>query len=204
MFSGIVQGTGKVSKITTKKDHITLEISAPKNFNKKLKKGASISVDGVCLTSLDNGKNKLRFDVIEETLKRTNLKTLSRGSLVNLERSINASTEVGGHLMSGHIHFTGKVIKTSFKDSTGDILIKFSSKFKEYIFEKGYIGLNGCSLTLGKVNKDSFYIHLIPETLSVTNLKNLKKDSLVNVEIDQNTIAIVETVKNTLASQKSW
>lgn len=204
MFSGIVQGTGKVSKITTKKDHITLEISAPKNFNKKLKKGASISVDGVCLTSLDNGKNKLRFDVIEETLKRTNLKTLSRGSLVNLERSINASTEVGGHLMSGHIHFTGKVIKTSFKDSTGDILIKFSSKFKEYIFEKGYIGLNGCSLTLGKVNKDSFYIHLIPETLSVTNLKNLKKGSLVNVEIDQNTIAIVETVKNTLASQKSW
>ena len=81
---------------------------------------------------------------------------------------------------------------------------KFSAKFKEYIFEKGYIGLNGCSLTLGKVNKDSFYIHLIPETLSVTNLKNLKKDSLVNVEIDQNTIAIVETVKNTLASQKSW
>ena len=203
MFSGIVQGTGKVSKITTKKDHITFEISAPKNFNKKLKKGASISVDGVCLTSLDNGKNKLRFDVIEETLKRTNLKTLSRGSLVNLERSINASTEVGGHLMSGHIHFTGKVIKTSFRDSTGDILIKFSSKFKEYIFEKGYIGLNGCSLTLGKVNKDSFYIHLIPETLSVTNLKNLKKGSLVNVEIDQNTIAIVETVKNTLASQKS-
>ena len=204
MFSGIIQGTGKVSKITTKKDHITFEISAPKNFNKKLKKGASISVDGVCLTSLDNGKNKLRFDVIEETLKRTNLKTLSKGSLVNLERSINASTEVGGHLMSGHIHFTGKVIKTSFKDSTGDILIKFSAKFKEYIFEKGYIGLNGCSLTLGKVNKDSFYIHLIPETLSVTNLKNLKKDSLVNVEIDQNTIAIVETVKNTLASQKSW
>ena len=203
MFSGIVQGTGKVSKITTKKDHITFEISAPKNFNKKLKKGASISVDGVCLTSLDNGKNKLRFDVIEETLKRTNLKTLSKGSLVNLERSINASTEVGGHLMSGHIHFTGKVIKTSFKDSTGDIHIKFSAKFKEYIFEKGYIGLNGCSLTLGKVNKDSFYIHLIPETLSVTNLKNLKKDSLVNVEIDQNTIAIVETVKNTLASQKS-
>ena len=204
MFSGIVQGTGKVSKITTKKDHITFEISAPKNFNKKLKKGASISVDGVCLTSLDNGKNKLRFDVIEETLKRTNLKTLSKGSVVNLERSINASTEVGGHLMSGHIHFTGKVIKTSFRDSTGDILIKFSSKFKEYIFEKGYIGLNGCSLTVGKVNKDSFYIHLIPETLSVTNLKNLKKDSLVNVEIDQNTIAIVETVKNTLASQKSW
>ena len=203
MFSGIVQGVGKVSKLTTKKDHISLEIAAPKNFNTKLKKGASISVDGVCLTSLDNGKNKLRFDVIEETLLRTNLKSLSKGSVVNLERSIKASTEIGGHLMSGHIHFTGKVVKTLFKNSTADILIKFPSKFKEYIFEKGYIGLNGCSLTLGKVNKDSFYIHLIPETLSVTNLKNLKKDCLVNIEIDQNTIAIVETVKKTLAAKKS-
>jgi riboflavin synthase len=89
------------------------------------------------------------------------------------------------------------------KKSTKDIVIKFPSKFKEYIFEKGYIGINGCSLTLGKVNKDSFYIHLIPETLSVTNLNDLKSNSLVNVEIDQNTIAIVETVKNTLAAKKS-
>ena len=133
MFSGIVQGTGKVSKISTKKDHISLEITAPKNFNNKLRKGASISVDGVCLTSLDNGKGKLRFDIVEETLLRTNLKSLSKGSVVNLERSIKASTEIGGHLMSGHIHCTGKVIKTSFKDSTADILIKFPSKFKEYI-----------------------------------------------------------------------
>ena len=86
---------------------------------------------------------------------------------------------------------------------TKDILIKFPSKFKEYIFEKGYIGINGCSLTLGKVNKDSFYIHLIPETLSVTNLNDIKTNCLVNVEIDQNTIAIVETVKNTLAAKKS-
>ena len=161
MFSGIVEGTGKVTKLISKKDHISIEVSPPKNFNKKLKKGASVSVDGVCLTSIYNGDKKLRFDVIEETLKRTNLKLASKGSIVNLERSINASSEIGGHLMSGHIHFTGKV------------------------------------------NKDSFYIHLIPETLSVTNLNDLKSNSLVNVEIDQNTIAIVETVKNTLAAKKS-
>jgi riboflavin synthase len=203
MFSGIVEGTGKVTKLISKKDHISIEVSPPKNFNKKLKKGASVSVDGVCLTSIYNGDKKLRFDVIEETLKRTNLKLASKGSIVNLERSINASSEIGGHLMSGHIHFTGKVNKILYKKSTKDIVIKFPSKFKEYIFEKGYIGINGCSLTLGKVNKDSFYIHLIPETLSVTNLNDLKSNSLVNVEIDQNTIAIVETVKNTLAAKKS-
>ena len=203
MFSGIVEGTGKVTKLISKKDHISIEVSPPKNFNKKLKKGASVSVDGVCLTSIYNGDKKLRFDVIEETLKRTNLKLASKGSIVNLERSINASSEIGGHLMSGHIHFTGKVNKILDKKSTKDIVIKFPSKFKEYIFEKGYIGINGCSLTLGKVNKDSFYIHLIPETLSVTNLNDIKTNYLVNVEIDQNTIAIVETVKNTLAAKKS-
>mgnify|MGYP001220349183 FL=1 len=203
MFSGIVQGTGRVQKITAKKSYISIEISAPKNFNKKLKKGASISVNGVCLTSLDSGQKKLKFDVINETLSKTNISKLKKGSLVNLERSITASTEIGGHLMSGHIHFSGRVEKILTKNTNKDLQIKFPKKYKEYIFEKGYIGLNGCSLTLGKVNKDSFYVHLIPETLEVTNLNVLKKGSLVNIEIDQNTIAVVETVKNSLAAQKS-
>ena len=203
MFSGIVQGTGKVQKITAKKSYISIEISAPKNFNKKLKKGASISVNGVCLTSLDSGQKILKFDVINETLSKTNISKLKKGSLVNLERSITASTEIGGHLMSGHIHFSGRVEKILTKNTNKDLQIKFPRKYKEYIFEKGYIGLNGCSLTLGKVNKDSFYVHLIPETLEVTNLNVLKKGSLVNIEIDQNTIAVVETVKNSLAAQKS-
>ena len=203
MFSGIVQGTGRVQKITAKKSYISIEISAPKNFNKKLKKGASISVNGVCLTSLDSGQKTLKFDVINETLSKTNISKLKKGSLVNLERSITASTEIGGHLMSGHIHFSGRVEKILTKNTNKDLQIKFPRKYKEYIFEKGYIGLNGCSLTLGKVNKDSFYVHLIPETLEVTNLNVLKKGSLVNIEIEQNTIAVVETVKNSLAAQKS-
>ena len=204
MFSGIVQGAGKVSKIISKKNHITLEISAPKNFTKNLRKGASVSVNGICLTSLDDGKKKLKFDVINETLSKTNIGKAKKGSLVNLERSITASTEIGGHLMSGHIHFAGKVEKISTKNTNKDIQIKFPKKYKQYIFEKGYIGVNGCSLTLGKVNRDSFFVHLIPETLSVTNLSDLRKGSFVNIEIDQNTIAIVETVKNYLTTQKSW
>jgi len=203
MFSGIVSGTGKIYKISKKEDGISIDISAPKGFNVNLKKGASISVDGVCLTSLDKGSKKLKFDVIQETLSRTNLKNLNQGALVNLERSINSSTEIGGHLMSGHIHFTGKIKKIINKPNTKDIIVSFPKKFNEYIFEKGYIGINGCSLTIGKVNKDNFYIHLIPETLSVTNLDSLIEGSNVNVEIDQNTISIVETVKRTLAAQKS-
>ena len=87
MFSGIVQGKGKVSKITTKKDHLSCEISFPKGFNKNLKKGASISVNGVCLTSLDDGKKNLNFDIIDETLSRTNLGYLKEGSVVNFWRS---------------------------------------------------------------------------------------------------------------------
>ena len=204
MFSGIVKGTGKVSKVTSRKDFISIEIMPPKNFNARLKKGASISVDGVCLTSLDSGKTKLKFDVIDETLARTNLKLIKKNSLVNLERSITASTEIGGHLMSGHIHFTGEVKKIISKENTKDIIISFPKKFKQYILEKGYIGVNGCSLTIGKVKNNSFDLHLIPETLSITNLKDLVKGNLVNIEIDQNTIAIVETVKNYLTAQKSW
>ena len=203
MFSGIVQGKGKVLKIISYKNHISIEISSPKNFNKNLKKGMSVSVNGVCLTSLDDGKKSLKFDVINETLSKTNICKSKKGSIVNLERSITASTEIGGHLMSGHIHFSGKVEKITTKNTNKDIQINFPTKYKEYIFEKGYIGVNGCSLTLGKVNKNSFYVHLIPETLQVTNLNDLKKGSLVNIEIDQNTIAVVETVKNSLAAQKS-
>ena len=203
MFSGIVQGTGKISKISTKQDSITIEITAPKNFTKSLQKGASVSVNGVCLTSLDKGLKKMKFDVITETLTRTNLKNLKKGSIVNLERSIKANSEIGGHLMSGHIHFSGKVKKILNKKNTKDIIVNFPKKYNEYIFEKGYIGVNGCSLTLGKVNNDSFYIHLIPETLSITNLDKLAVGSLINIEIDQNTISIVETVKKTLAAQKS-
>jgi len=203
VFSGIVKGTGKVSKVTSKKDCVSIEIMPPKNFNIRLKKGASVSVDGVCLTSLDTGKTKLKFDVIDETLARTNLKLVKKNSLVNLERSITASTEIGGHLMSGHIHFTGKVKEIISKENTKDFIIGFPKKFKQYILEKGYIGLNGCSLTIGKVKNNSFNLHLIPETLSITNLKDLVKGDLVNIEIDQNTITIVETVKNYLATQKS-
>ena len=203
MFSGIVTGTGKIISLKSNKDFMTLKVDPPKGFCKGLQKGASISVNGICLTSLNKGKNGLSFDVVEETLSRTNLKGLKKGNILNLERSITPSTEIGGHLMSGHIHFTGKIKRINKKDNTKDLIIGFPKRYKDYILEKGYIGVNGCSLTIGKVNKEAFYVHLIPETLSVTNLDMLKEGSNVNIEIDQNTMTIVETVKNILSTQKS-
>ena len=111
MFSGIVSYKAKIVNVKRHNDYVGLIIKSPAGFNAQLKKGASISVNGVCLTSKDSGKNNLKFDVIEETLKKTNLNSVVKGDIVNLERSIKASTEIGGHLMSGHIHFTAKVKK---------------------------------------------------------------------------------------------
>jgi riboflavin synthase len=105
--------------------------------------------------------------------------------------------------MSGHVHYTAKVTQIIDKNNTKDMKISLPKKYLDYVIEKGYIGINGCSLTVGKVHKNSFSIHLIPETLKITNLDELSKDDLVNIEIDQSTIAIVDTVKKTLATQKS-
>jgi len=204
MFSGIVVGTGKVNKVIKFEDYNVLEISYPKEFTKNLKKGASVSVNGVCLTSKNKGSKILKFDVIEETLKRTNLRDVCKNDFVNLERSISASTEIGGHLMSGHVHYAAKILEIVNKKGIKDIKISLNEKYSDYVLEKGYIGINGCSITIGKVNKNSFLVHLIPETLEVTNLNFIQKNDLVNIEIDQNTIAIVDTVKKTLARKKSW
>ena len=203
MFSGIVSYKAKIVNVKRHNDYVGLIIKSPAGFNAQLKKGASISVNGVCLTSKDSGKNNLKFDVIEETLKKTNLNSVVKGDIVNLERSIKASTEIGGHLMSGHIHFTAKVKKIIKKDNTKDMSISLPREYSDYVMEKGYIGVNGCSLTIGSVLKNSFNIHLIPETLKITNLNNLSEGDELNIEIDQTTITIVNTVKKTLAAQKS-
>ena len=203
MFTGIVTGKGHIQKIIKFKDYITLIIKAPKGFSKNLLKGASDSVNGVCLTVKKSKTDALEFDVIEETLDKTNLKNISRSSKVNLERSMTANTEIGGHLVSGHIHGTGEVVKVINKQETKDLQIKIPARLREYFFYKGYVALNGCSLTIGKVLKSSFYIHLIPETVSVTTFKEIKKGDLINIEVEQATINTVETVKRVMLERKA-
>jgi riboflavin synthase len=202
MFTGIVSGKGYVQKIIKSKDYISLIIKAPKGFSKNLIKGASVSVNGVCLTVKKGKTDILEFDVIEETLQKTNLKNLSNSSRVNLERSMTAKTEIGGHLVSGHIHGTGEVLKVINRQATKDLQIKIPTSLREYFFYKGYVALNGCSLTIGKVLKTSFYIHLIPETVSVTTFKDIKQGDLINIEVEQTTINTVETVKRVMSERK--
>ena len=203
MFTGIVSGKGNLKKIVKCEDYISLIIQAPKGFAKNLSKGASVSVNGVCLTVKKGRTDLLEFDVIEETLKKTNLKNISRSSKLNLERSMTTNTEIGGHLVSGHIHGTGEVLKVINRKETKDLLIKIPSQLREYFFYKGYVALNGCSLTIGKVLKSSFYIHLIPETVSITNFKEIKKGDLINIEVEQTTINTVETVKRVMLERKA-
>jgi riboflavin synthase len=202
MFTGIVSGKGHVQKIVRYEDYISLIIKAPKDFSKNLIKGASVAVNGVCLTVKKGKTDILEFDVIEETLQKTNLKDISKSSKVNLERSMTAKSEIGGHLVSGHIHGTGEVLKVIDRQATKDLQIKIPTSLREYFFYKGYVALDGCSLTIGKVLKTSFYIHLIPETVSVTTFKDIKKGDLINIEVEQSTINTVETVKKIMSQRK--
>lgn len=203
MFTGIVTGKGQIQKIILNEEYITLLIRAPKGFSKNLSKGASVAVNGVCLTVKKGKTDNLEFDVIQETLDKTNLKNITRLSRVNLERSMTAKTEIGGHLVSGHIHGTGEVLKIIDRKETKDLQIKIPSSLREYIFYKGYVALNGCSLTIGKVLKSSFYIHLIPETVSITTFKDIKKGDSINIEVEQTTINTVETVKRVMLEKKA-
>ena len=198
MFSGIVQEAGKVIGFVKEKDIYNLSIECSSEFISDLKKGASISVDGVCLTVKDENPEILRFDLVEETIKRTNFQNIKTGDNVNLERSLKMGDEIGGHPVSGHIHGISKVISIDKRDQSWDVKFSVESFMHDYMLHKGYVAINGCSLTVGDVSNESFMIHLIPETLSITNLFQLEQDSVVNIELDQNTIIIADTVKKYL------
>ncbi|MDB0058797.1 riboflavin synthase subunit alpha [Gammaproteobacteria bacterium] len=202
MFTGIVSGQGYIHKIKNNVNYASITIKAPVGFSKNLKRGASVAVNGVCLTVKKGATDLLEFDVITETLEKTNFKLLSKGNKVNLERSMKANTEIGGHLVSGHIHGVGIIKSINDRGQTKDLRIKPSASLMEYLFYKGYVGLNGCSLTIGKVFKSSFNIHLIPETIKVTNFQKMKKGDLINIEIDQTTINTVETIKKIMLERK--
>ena len=202
MFTGIVSGQGYIHKIKNNVDYASITIKAPAGFSKNLKRGASVAVNGVCLTAKKGATDLLEFDVITETLEKTNFTLLSKGNKVNLERSMKASTEIGGHLVSGHIHGVGVIKSINDRGQTKDLRIQPPASLMEYLFYKGYVGLNGCSLTIGKVFKSSFNIHLIPETIKVTNFQKMKKGDLINIEIDQTTINTVETIKRIMLERK--
>ena len=187
MFTGIVQIKGKILNINSTQEGLNILIGVPVNFNKNLQRGASVAVNGVCLTVTKNSKGKISFDVIKETLRSTNLNRLNKLDEVNMERSLKFGDEVGGHLLSGHICCE---CEATLKKEKGEVELVVSKPkiWGKKIINKGYVALNGVSLTVSKVTESSFSVFLIPETIKTTNLTLIEKGMTLNLEIDQNVI----------------
>ncbi|QOL25070.1 riboflavin synthase subunit alpha [Thalassotalea sp. LPB0316] len=200
MFTGIVQSKAEVFAIKIQNQLMHLTIKCQVNELMGLEIGASVAINGVCLTAvtfsqLDNEHGTIEFDVIDETLRVTNLGAIKQGDFVNLERSLKAGDEIGGHMVSGHIHCQAIVVNIEKTPENCAITFEIGKEWQEYLFSKGFISINGCSLTLGAVAENCFTVHLIPETLSRTNIGLLQVNDKVNIECDQQTMTIVETVK---------
>ena len=201
MFSGIVQTVGKIESIKDKNHIKTIRIETHGDYLEDIAIGQSVSVDGVCLSLVKKNNEYCEFEAVEETINRTTLGSYKQGTKVNLEKSLKFGDTVGGHFVSGHIHTRGRIVEVELVGESKNILIEIEEKWIKYLTEKGYISINGASITIGKVSKNTFYVHLIPETLKTTNLDELIYDNYVNLEFDQATIAIVDTTER-LINQK--
>ena len=201
MFTGIVQGTGTIIDINKNNSVLNLNIKAPQPIAKKLTIGDSLALDGVCLTVTRISDVNVSFDVVNETQNRTIISNYDKNSVINLETSLEFGQQVGGHLVSGHVQTLGTIKEVEIDGDAKNILFEIPDGYCKYIFEKGYIAINGCSLTIGKVVKNTFYAHLIPETLRATNLDNLIYGNRVNLELDQNTVTIVDTTERILGNK---
>ena len=200
MFTGIVAGTGEISSIAGE-DVIRFVIDFSTVSTDGLITGASVSVDGVCLTVVEIDSPKISFDAIPETLQKTTLGTKQVGDSVNLERALKMGDELGGHLLSGHIMGMGKISGRVEGDENLDLMIECPSGIMKFVQEKGYIAIDGISLTIGEVNDDSFALHLIPETISLTTIGSKNIGESVNIEVDSMTQTIVTTVERILEAR---
>ncbi|WP_068547603.1 riboflavin synthase [Thalassotalea crassostreae] len=206
MFTGIVQSTATVKSILNGENFKHFVMEMPLELLKNLEIGASVANNGVCLTAVafkevDSVNGQIEFDVIDETLRLTNLNDIDVGSSVNIERSMKAGDEIGGHMVSGHIHTTAKLTNRIDSKDNCQMTFGIDKKWQKYLFAKGFIAVNGCSLTLGDVVQGSFNLHLIPETLDRTNLGKMKLGELVNIEIDQQTMTIVDSIERIMSEQ---
>jgi riboflavin synthase, alpha subunit len=204
MFTGIVQGLGEVVAIASQGGISRLTIRMPGDELSGLTTGASIAINGTCLTVVTWNTMDVSFDVIDETLKLTNLGALQAGDLVNVERAARFGDEIGGHLLSGHIH--GRALVERIESEGDNLAVWWSVKesLHKYILPKGYVALNGCSLTVGETQVDGcLSVHLIPETRRITTFGAVRVGDRLNVEIDTQTQAIVDTVERVMAGRQS-
>ncbi|MCX8956110.1 riboflavin synthase subunit alpha [Erwinia psidii] len=204
MFTGIVQGTAEVLAIEEKANFRTHLVRFPAEMLPGLELGASVSHNGCCLTVTEVNGDQVSFDLVKETLRITNLGDLKPGDKINVERAAKFSDEIGGHLMSGHIMTTAVISKILTSENNREIWFKpQDAQQMKYILHKGFIGIDGISLTVGEVTSTKFCVHLIPETLARTTLGGKRLGDRVNIEIDPHTQAIVETVERVLAQREA-
>ncbi len=182
MFTGIVETTGSIKSVITNGTNRTFWIES--SISPLLKADQSVSHSGVCLTVEEINGDQHRVTAIDETLQKTNLKNWNTGSLVNLERCLQLNGRLDGHLVQGHVDATGTCVKMKEKDGSWEFEIKYPEKFSGLIIEKGSVCLNGISLTAFDVKKKTFRVAIIPYTFNHTNIKELKKGDLVNIEFD--------------------
>ena len=184
MFNGIIFNTGKVKNIKKNNKSIYVGIQTKIKFNKK-DLGSSICCNGVCLTIEKVYKDKIYFYISKETLKRSNFKTIKLNQTINIEKSITFGQKISGHFIQGHVDSVAKIKKIKFIDKSWLIkLMIVDKKLNKFLTEKASISINGVSLTISKIYKNFFEINVIPHTLKLTNLRDLKPNNLVNVELD--------------------
>jgi riboflavin synthase len=184
MFTGIVEEVGQVISLEEKEKAWELRMTNPFQDGSGIEAGASISVNGCCLTLVEQATDTARFELLEETLRKTNLGSLAEGSVVNLERALAADGRLGGHFVSGHVDTCGVIAVFEEQGKNLYLQISIPPASSRYLVDKGSIAVNGCSLTVCDVLEDSFAVWLIPHTLTKTNLAELKKGDSLNLEFD--------------------
>ncbi len=207
MFTGIVQTKATVLSTEQREGVLRLTLSVGIQYIDKLEIGASIAINGCCLTVVkfspaENQLAHVYFDVIDETLKLTNLGQLAADGKVNFERSMIFGSELGGHIMSGHIHCTARIDDIINTQDNCKIRLALAPQWQKFVLYKGFVGVNGASLTVGETDDNGFWLHLIPETLAITNLGLAKVGEKLNIEVDQQTFTIINTVENYLKQSR--
>ncbi|MFL1406276.1 riboflavin synthase subunit alpha [Marinobacter sp. M1N3S26] len=194
MFTGIVQGVATVDSVDSRPGLTTFVIAFPPGSVDGVTIGASVSIDGTCMTVTAQQGNRLWFDAMQETLRLTTLGRLTPGSRVNFERAARIGDEIGGHLLSGHVHTTARVVGREQPENNCTLTFEVPEAWHKYLFAKGYIAVNGASLTIGDVEDGRFNVHLIPETLRATTFADVQVGDEVNIEVDSQTQTIVDTL----------
>lgn len=183
MFTGIIEELGIVRSITPRENLLTLTIGVKPPFSDVVK-GESIAVNGVCLTVTSVADGQVTFDVVKETMDKTNLRNLSDGRPVNLERALRVGDRLSGHFVTGHVDGTGVIKEIVLKPNYTEFRLSLPPELMPYIVQKGSICLDGISLTVGTVGVNECAIYLIPYTLQVTTFGSKKVGDLINIEID--------------------